>query len=79
MSRLSIAQTKARLSEVVSRVERGEEIVVTRRGRPVARLVAIAAPRKPLDMARLDAFREAQPSASVSSVETVRHMRDESY
>jgi len=30
---------EARLSELLDRVERGEQIVITRRGRPVARLV----------------------------------------
>jgi len=30
---------KARLSELLDRVERGEQIVITRHGRPVARLI----------------------------------------
>jgi prevent-host-death family protein len=30
---------KTRLSELLDRVEKGEQIVITRRGRPVARLV----------------------------------------
>ena len=37
---------KTRLSRLLARVEAGEEIVITRRGKPVARLVP-AAPRKP--------------------------------
>lgn len=37
-----------RLSEHLDRVERGNEIVVTRRGRPVARLSALE-PEDPLD------------------------------
>jgi prevent-host-death family protein len=34
-----IAQLKARLSEYLARVKAGEEVVVTDRGRPVAKLV----------------------------------------
>ena len=35
----NVAQAKAHLSELLERVASGEEIVLTRRGRPVARLV----------------------------------------
>ncbi|MBE2234044.1 MAG: type II toxin-antitoxin system prevent-host-death family antitoxin [Anaerolinea sp.] len=43
MSRISVAEAKNRLSELIVRVEAGEEISVTRHGKPVARLVAAAA------------------------------------
>lgn len=38
---VGIRELKAKLSEYVSRAADGEEIVVTDRGRPVARLVAL--------------------------------------
>lgn len=38
MSSHSIAETKNRLSELVARAEKGEEVVITRHGRPVAKL-----------------------------------------
>lgn len=43
MSRQSIGlfEAKTHLSEVVSRVEAGEEIVITRHNKPVARIVPI--------------------------------------
>ncbi|MGI8968614.1 MAG: type II toxin-antitoxin system Phd/YefM family antitoxin [Chloroflexota bacterium] len=40
MVQVGIAELKARLSEYLTRVKDGEEIVVTDRGRPVARLIA---------------------------------------
>ena len=49
-SQVSAAEAKAHLSELLDRVERGEEIVITRRGRPVAVLrpwQAAAAPQVP--------------------------------
>ena len=32
-------EAKTKLSELLDRVERGEEIIITRRGKPVARIV----------------------------------------
>jgi len=39
MDRIGIYDAKAKLSELVERVEAGEDIVLTRRGRAVVRLV----------------------------------------
>ncbi len=41
MKQVSIAELKARLSEYIAVAKRGEEVVVTDRGRPVVRLAAI--------------------------------------
>lgn len=42
----SIAQAKDRLSELVQAAERGEVVTVTRRGKPVARVVSESEFRK---------------------------------
>ena len=39
MDKVQLFEAKARLSELVDRAEAGRETVITRRGRPVARLV----------------------------------------
>jgi len=39
METLSVAEAKARFSALLSAVEAGEEVVITRRGKVVARLV----------------------------------------
>ena len=39
---VSIAEAKARLAELLRRVERGEEFTITRHGKPVARMVGLA-------------------------------------
>lgn len=44
---VSIYEAKTRLSHLVDRALRGDQIVITRHGRPVARLVPAAAPRRP--------------------------------
>ncbi|HMJ01387.1 MAG TPA: type II toxin-antitoxin system prevent-host-death family antitoxin [Conexibacter sp.] len=36
---MSVTEAKASFSQLLDRVERGEQIVITRRGRPIAMLV----------------------------------------
>lgn len=40
---VSVAQAKAEFAALVARAEAGEEIIVTRNGKPVARLAAFTA------------------------------------
>ncbi len=42
MISVPLAQAKNQLSELIGRVERGETVAVTRRGKPVAQLVVFA-------------------------------------
>jgi len=39
MERIGIYDARSRLSELVDRVEAGEEVILTRRGQPVVRMV----------------------------------------
>ncbi len=43
---VNIYDAKTQLSQLINRVEQGEEIVISRHGRPVARLVPLV-PRRP--------------------------------
>jgi prevent-host-death family protein len=76
MSAITLADAKAHLSELVDRVEAGESIDITRRGKPVARLMAVARPRKPIDAARLRALTETMPAETDGAADLVRSMRD---
>lgn len=44
MKTVPVYEAKTRLSELLAAVELGEEVTITRRGRPVARIVAAAEP-----------------------------------
>ena len=57
MDAISLADAKARLSELVDRVEAGDSIDITRRGKPVARLTSVGRPRKRIDRAMLEGLR----------------------
>ncbi len=59
MINIPVAEAKNRLSELIARVEAGEEIAVTRRGKPVVRLVAAGAVDATAQRARVsEAFRQ---------------------
>jgi prevent-host-death family protein len=42
METFNVQQAKTHLSELLARVERGEQIVIARAGRPVARLTPVS-------------------------------------
>lgn len=46
MGQYNVQDAKTRLSELLNLVERGEEVVIAKAGRPVARLVKIERPHK---------------------------------
>lgn len=75
MVRVSLAQAKAHLSDLVDKAETGEEVVITRHGRPVARLSAEARPHAPLRP--LQRFRTAMPRWRRSSAALLRAARNE--
>ena len=74
---IALAEAKAHLSQVLDRVEAGEELVITRRGKPVARVVPVQPPVIPLPF--LAAFRAQFPKMRRSSTEMIRAIRDEGY
>ena len=44
MTTVNVQEAKTRLSDLLARVERGEEVIIARSGAPVARLVPIGPP-----------------------------------
>lgn len=79
MGAYSIAQAKAHLSALIEQVERGEAVTLTKRGKPVARLVSLVEPvRKPkIDLEELRKFHATMPKARIDSATMIRKMRDE--
>ena len=76
MGAINLADAKAHLSELVDRVEAGDSIDITRRGKPVARLTAVAKPRKRVDAALLRPLTATMPPQAESAAGLVRSMRD---
>ncbi len=77
MVTVTVVEAKAHLSELLDKVESGEEVVITRHGRPVAQLSA--ARKAKLPVRDLSAFRATMPRMKHSSAVLLRKMRDEGY
>lgn len=67
MASIGLFEAKTHLSELVARAERGEEVVITRHNRPVAKLVPMA--RVP---ARSAAQRRERALAALQQFEPIR-------
>jgi prevent-host-death family protein len=76
MEAINLADAKAHLSELIDRVEAGDSIDITRRGKPVARLTAVAKPRKRIDATLLQSLTATMPPQSQSAADLMRSMRD---
>jgi prevent-host-death family protein len=77
MKTVTLAHAKAHLSELVERAAAGEPVCITRHGKPMAQLSAVARPRKPVDVAALRALTDKMPMQQESAADFVRRMRDE--
>jgi prevent-host-death family protein len=80
MDEVGVFEARNSLSSLIDRVEKGEEITITRNGKPVARLVAAASDRdverarKAAD--RIRALRESLPAKSLEGL-SIRQLIEE--
>ena len=77
MVTVNLAQAKTHLSELLDRVEAGEEVVITRHGRAVAHIRPAAPLKHPLRLDDLAAFRGTMPRLRRPSAELLRGVRDD--
>ena len=79
MRKVGLAEAKAQLSALLDAVEAGEEVVITRRGRPVARVVRerLAAPDASGWVELLRELHRDQSPLQGSAVELLRELRDQ--
>jgi prevent-host-death family protein len=76
METLSLAEAKARLSELVERAAAGDTVRITRRGKLVAQITSVRALRKRIDAAALRALTDSMAMQQESAGDFVRKMRD---
>jgi prevent-host-death family protein len=74
---VSVAEAKSRLSELIAAVEAGDEVVITKRGVPVATIVPRPRPRKRLDLDWLREMTKDMPYQEEDSGTFLRRMRDD--
>jgi prevent-host-death family protein len=75
MLEANVRQTKAKLSTYLALVEQGEEILIVRRGRPIAILKPV---EKPTRLDSMKGFRERIQLKGSPASETIIKMREES-
>ena len=75
MVTVNLAQAKAHLSELLDTVAAGEVVVITRHGKPVARVSAVVGPKQPVRS--LAEFRARMPPWRGSSAALLRADRDD--
>lgn len=75
MGTVTLAEAETHLSHLLDQVAAGEEIVITRRGHPVARISPVVGDKMPVRS--LAAFRKGMPARSESSAPLIRQMRDD--
>lgn len=75
---VSVAKAKAHLSELITAVEAGEAVVITKRGKRVARIVPEAPPRPkgPLDLGWLREVTKDLPFQEEDSGVFMQRVRD---
>lgn len=73
---VSVAEAKAHLSELIAAAEAGEDVVLTRRGEPVATISPLPRSKRKVD---LDWLREMTAGMPVGedSMTVIRQMRDD--
>lgn len=60
----SVSNARAQLAHLIDMVERGEEVAITRRGRPAARLVPAGPVRREPERKRRGAHRNGEAAGS---------------
>jgi len=73
MKRVSVAEAKAKLSEILDAVIAGEELMITRRGKAIAKIVTPDLPKEKLDLERMRALTSKMKPYPGSFVEDMRN------
>ena len=76
MREVQASEAKAHLPQLLTEVERGESIIITRHGRAIARIVPEASERNVAVQRvkeELDRFRRTMPKISVEEIISAKH------
>ena len=77
MREVGAFEAKTHLSALLDEVARGETIIITRRGRPVARLTAPEAPDREAAVTAASTLRRLRERIGWATTDDILQMRDE--
>jgi prevent-host-death family protein len=75
MISINVREAKANLSAILRQVEKGEEVQILRRGKPVAVLTSV--PTQPVPLPEMKGFRDQITITGEPSSTTLTKLRDE--
>ena len=76
MREIQASEAKTHLPSLLDEVERGETLIITRHGKPIARIVPEATVRQAevsRALAEIDDLRKTMPNLSVDDILSARH------
>lgn len=73
---VSVAEAKAHLSELIAAAEAGEDVVITRRGKPIVGLVRLESVKRKVDLDWLREMTKDIPYQEQDSGSFMRGVRD---
>ena len=76
MLRVGAYEAKTRLSQLIDEVAKGEEIIITKHGVPVAALIPVAGPRQKDPQAAIAAIKEFRRGRRLAGL-SIREMIEE--
>ncbi|MBT4090322.1 MAG: type II toxin-antitoxin system prevent-host-death family antitoxin [Deltaproteobacteria bacterium] len=77
MKTVSVREAREKIGSLLDAVSAGENIVITRRGKPVAQLTAIETEDTRIRFPDRTKFREQISSSRINAENLIRDMRDE--
>ena len=77
MKQVQLSTAKAQLSELVDEVERGETVIITRHGKPVARLMGEEEGRRAQALEAMAKIKELRKQTKGATIEEILAWRDE--
>ena len=77
MKRIQASQAKAQFADLLDQVERGETVVITRHGKPIARLIREEDERRADALRAMAEIKELRKTAGRATVEEILAWRDE--
>ncbi|MFZ2630649.1 MAG: type II toxin-antitoxin system prevent-host-death family antitoxin [Desulfosalsimonadaceae bacterium] len=77
MQKVSVREARQNIGQLLDAVSAGEKVIITRRGKPVAKLVIIDNMNEELRFPDRHEFRSSLPPSKQCAADFIREIRDE--
>lgn len=77
MQKVTVREARQNIGQLLDAVSAGEKVIITRRGKPVAKLVTIDSTSEEICFPDRRQFRSSLPPSKQNAADFIREMRDE--